>query len=243
MTLRILASLALFLSYNTLAAALVVQIPTQNVLFEYTQPVRLSEVIQDIKDNTNDYSDAFYIANQLFDKNQQQKVIELKTSVITRLRLLDGPNSVLANTMIKQIESWNIGYRLFIPLDHDEILIQEKLNPILLGEYELIFPKRNHISYIEGLVETPSTVDVSNFPLLSEAVNTVKRLTGANDSFAWVIYPDGHTSKLGYAYWNNNGTQLPSNTSVFVGFNTDSKFINSLEKDIVKLISMRKVSQ
>ena len=52
---RILALLALFLSINAFANKLIVQVPQQSVLFEYKNPARLSQVIQDVKENTNSY--------------------------------------------------------------------------------------------------------------------------------------------------------------------------------------------
>ncbi|CAM3727998.1 capsule biosynthesis GfcC D2 domain-containing protein [Vibrio aquimaris] len=237
---RILALLALFLSINVFANKLIVQVPQQSVLFEYKNPARLSQVIQDIKENTNSYSDAYFIANQLFDKAQLNKAIGLKESVLKRLSQLEGENAVLASTLIKQIESWQVGYRLFIPLDYDEIRIKNNLDPKLSGEYELAFPKRNHFSYIVGLVEKPSEIDISNSPSLSDAISIAQPLAGADKSFVWLIYPDGHTTKSGYAYWNNSQTHLPPSTVIFVGFDSGSQFIRSLEKDIIKLISMRK---
>ncbi len=231
----------LFSVSEAVAQSLVVSIPDEKIQLEYPQPVRLEKVLADTIDKNPANSPLTYsIANQLFDQNRKQQALALKTSVLQRLSNIDSSLHNEAQTLSKQIQSWDVGYRLFIPLDYDQTRLMPEFNPMLKGQYELLMPKRDNNVLIEGLISSPKTMPLSTFKSIAELSSQVSRLPNADKSHLWVIYPDGKIIRTGYAYWNKEHIQLAPNSRVFFGFSSESESITSLEKDIITLLSMRK---
>ena len=228
------------------ADTLKVELPIQGAILQYEEAERLETVLSDAIAHSQTLSPASYpLANQLFNRNKQSAAQQLKSNVLEQLeqRKHHRDNDASLDILIEQIKRWAVGYRESLSLDIDKVRIQADHNPLLAGEYELITPQRIEQIQIEGLLFRPQTVAFASSPTLSEALEQTDMLSTASSSYAWVIYPDGHYIKAGYAYWNNENTHLTPGTVVFVGFNSDDSELKRLEENIVKLISMRKGSQ
>ena len=67
------------------------------------------------------------------------------------------------------------------------------------------------------------------------------RLSGADRSYAWVIYPDGRTQKVPVAYWNKRHVEPMPGSIIFVGL--DDAFWSSepeaLNVDILHTLTQR----
>ncbi len=241
-----------FLFYLTLASlpisgasaeTLTVQLPNEQIALEYTHPVRLHQVLSDATNNLQSSSLSSYpIANQLFNLKKEPEAHDVKISVLNALSEIEGTPGLKISTdiLIEQIKRWDIGHREFVSLDLDMVRDYADLNPRLLGEYELLIPHRQNRITIEGLVFSPKVVDFSSTNKLSDLLNQVQVLSTGDDSYAWIIYPDGYYKKVGYAYWNNEESNLAPGSVVFIGFDSETPELKELEQKIVKLISMRK---
>lgn len=237
-------SLTLFPAFSGFASALKVEILGENYSLEYPEPMRLAHVLTDTVKHSRNHSPFTYpIANQLFNVEKEPQAQQIKTEVLKKLTLLSSSSAdrISANILIEQIKRWDIGYREMVSLDLDQVRDQPSKNPMLSGHYELLLPQRSNKVYIEGLLFHPYAREFDAANKLSDILTDTQIPSSANDSFAWVIYPDGSFIKAGYAYWNDEKINLTPGSIVFIGFNSSKKNLEALEEMIVKLISMRKV--
>lgn len=237
-------SLTLFPAFSGFASALKVEVLDESYSLEYPEPMRLAHVLTDTVKHSRTHSPFVYpIANQLFNVEKESQAQQIKTEVLKQLALLNTSSSerISANILIEQIKRWDIGYREMISLDLDQVRDQPSKNPMLSGHYQLVLPHRNNKIYIEGLLFHPYTQEFDATQKLSDILTDTQIPSSANDSYAWVIYPDGSFIKAGYAYWNDEKTNLTPGSIVFIGFNASKKNLEALEEMIVELISMRKV--
>lgn len=235
--------LAALPALGAMANPLIVQLPNERIALEYPLPVRLDQVLADAAKNLKSNSPSSYpISNQLFNLSKSIEAQEDKLSVLKTLSELQAPSGlrVSSEILFEQVKRWDIGYREFLPLDLDLVRDHPELNPRLLGEYELLIPSRKNVIIIEGLLFKPRVVEFSSAHKLSELLDHAQTLSTASNSYAWIIYPDGHYERFGYAYWNNQNPNLVPGSVVFVGFKSEAPELMELERKIVKLISMRK---
>jgi hypothetical protein len=246
-TALIFSACSLITASNASAQALKVNLPSTDIALEYAQPQRLDQVFTDVIAQKPSPSPVnFPIANQLFNLEKQEQTEQFKQQVLKKLAALasgSGKQKESIGILIKQIKEWPVGYRESITLDFDEIRLQAKANPMLSGEYEFIIPGRSNTVSFEGLLFSPQQVEFQSDQSLNDYLRKLNLLSSAHPSYAWVIYPDGHYIKAGYAYWNNDNTQLTPGSVVFLGYNSDASEIQNIETDIVKLIRMRKGTQ
>ncbi|WP_083181287.1 capsule biosynthesis GfcC family protein [Vibrio scophthalmi] len=227
------------------ANALTINIPQEEIKLEYSQPVRLEQVFADVISQSNRNTTAltqYAVGNKLFNIDKQPQSQQLKQQVINELQSLAAENSAnqaSVDILVEQIKSWNVGYREELTLDLDHIRIQPQANPMLNGHFELVTTTRTPQFSIEGLLTVPQSIELGPDKTLSHYLEPLAQLSSAHPSYAWVVYPDGHYKRVGYAYWNNENTALIPGTVVFLGYNSDSASTLELEERIVKLISMR----
>lgn len=236
-------SCSLFLPFS-FAAALKVNLPADQIALEYPQPVRLEQVFNDIiQQATHTLPSRYPLANQLFNLDKQQQAESQKQAVLNDLEILTTDQHISlepAGIIRQQIQEWDISYREFTQLDFDLIRTQTHANPMLDGHFELVAPKRLQRLSFEGLLFSPQQVEFDSSISLATYLQKMNRLSSAHPSYVWVIYPNGDYARVGYAYWNDQGTQLTPGTTVFIGFNSEAKEVQQLEERIVQLITMRR---
>lgn len=234
----------LFVSFGAHANAVSVQIPSEKITLNYQEPIRLAQVLSDsIRHSQNASIEFFPLINQLFNLDKEHIALELKADVMTQLNKLSNetPNfQSSVDILIEQIKRWDVGYRENVDLDIDAVRISIEKNPKLTANYELLIPKQPETISLEGLFFQPSPKKFNTSYSPAAYINDSLVLSSAHPSFVWVIYPDGHYKKVGYSYWNDENTSLTPGTTLFLGFNSDSSEINTLEEQIIKLITMRK---
>ncbi|WP_260338183.1 capsule biosynthesis GfcC family protein [Vibrio ponticus] len=239
-----MALLSLLLSPITHAEnQLSVLLPAEQITLSYPQPVRLEQVFNDAISHSKATSPLeFPLANQLINLDKQTQAEEFKQNVLTQIvQQLRVNNS--KQSLIKQVTNWQVGYRELISLDFDVIRSQANANPMLSGNFEFVTNKRSATISIEGLVVQPQALKFKADSSLSDYIQQVNESDNVHPSYAWVIYPDGHFVRAGYAIWNNENIQLTPNSVIFLGSNSDSAETIKLEEQIVTLITMRKNAQ
>lgn len=225
-------------------ASVNVTIPTEKIVLTYKQPVRLERVLADSLTH-NQYNSAlsYPLANQLFNQDKEQQAVKMKEEVLGRLVEMMNQQPTLKTSLhllIEQIKRWDVGYREFINLDYDAVRLQQSKNPMLNGHYEFIVPERKQHLLIEGLLLRTQKVDLVSGKTVAQYLSEALTLSSASSSYAWVIYPDGYSKKVGYAYWNDEKSTLAPGSTIFIGFDSESTDLLSLEEKIVALIGMRK---
>lgn len=227
------------------AAPLVIDYPQLNLSLQYPQAVRLEKALGDaqIQLNKNAYSlQDYVIANRLFNQQKKSQAEQLQRRTVSTLRVLGRGQTALSPLLdlADQVASWNVGYRERLSLDIDEVRITPASNPMLRGHFSLIAPPRSKTITIAGLIHSPSQTQVKAGNTAADYLNNALLLPGANKSFAWLIYPDGETRQIGYAYWNDERTPVPPGSTLYIGFDAPSAKLQLLEQDIVLLIGWKK---
>ncbi|GHK97265.1 hypothetical protein ECZU20_20150 [Escherichia coli] len=66
-------------------------------------------------------------------------------------------------------------------------------------------------------------------------------LSGADRSYAWVVYPDGRTQKAPVAYWNKRHVEPMPGSIIYVGLADSvwSKTPDALNADILQTLTQR----
>lgn len=244
MKLNQLCWLAILLSGHLSASSLSLTIPSEQITLNYDAPARLEQVMTDVVHHTKSRSPILYpIAIQLFDLERESDAQTLKQRVMKELGQIANADTSLKSSvgiLIEQIKRWDVGYRENLTLDIDRIRLQPKANPMIVGRYELLLPKRSKVVTFGGLLFSPQQVSLQAEQKLSDYLKQVNMLSSAHPSYAWVVYPDGHYKRVGYSYWNDESTSLTPGSYVFLGFNSESEHLLRIEEQIVKLVTMRK---
>ncbi|CAE6881251.1 hypothetical protein ACOMICROBIO_GDFFDHBD_04337 [Vibrio sp. B1REV9] len=214
-----------------------------NAQLQYQEAVRLDQVLSDalkqtaIQKQTNTFDEGY----RLFDTNKQEITDELYNSVVLRLKKLaaDDDYSTAAEQLLQQIQSYQYAYRIVTSLDIDKVRLDLSRNPKMPGDYELSLSERPSVVYLAGLA-APKPVTFSSFYDVANYLEQGKLIHQASQSFAWVIAPNGTTSKVGIAYWNNQHSHVIPGSIIFVGFDSSSSELADLEQDIISLLTMVK---
>ncbi|UTT85789.1 capsule biosynthesis GfcC family protein [Vibrio pelagius] len=124
-----------------------VELPVQGVTLNYTQPVRLEQVLNDA--NANGALGYFPLSAQLFDRNAQQQVDTLKEQVLEQLNQL-ALQEPQARSVITQLESFDYQARYFVDLDRNAVISQPEKNPLLVSK-DMSLLKNGSLSKEEAL--------------------------------------------------------------------------------------------
>lgn len=251
--------LALFMiafSASSFASVLAIHLPDEKKVLKYNQPERLEKIFADMINQREtveiEYRSAngtlaaliaYPLNNMLFNKDKESEVEQRKQTLLQRLNAYTHDHTkykASIDLLHEQISRWNVGYREFINLDYDAIRITPKNNPKLEGNFELITPKKPKTVSIEGLLFSPVTKPFIGGLTVADYLSQTTLLSSANNSNVWVIYPDGHTKQVGYAYWNDEQTLLAPGSVIFVGFNDSNDQLLDFESEIVSLLRLRK---
>ena len=128
-----------------------------------------------------------------------------------------------------------------INLDPDEVRVTEKGNPALEGDYTLWLPAQPSTITVMGLISSPGKKPFTPGRDVASYLDEQSLLSGADNSYAWVIYPDGNTQKAPVAYWNKRHVEPMPGSIIFVGFADHfwTKAYDGLNADILRSLIQR----
>ena len=110
---------------------LTVGLPMQGITLQYSQPTRLEQVLTDA--NANGALGYFPLSAQLFDRNAQPQVENVKQQVLDKLKHL-ALQEPQAKSVIEQLESFDYQARYFVELDQNAVMSQADKNPLLVSK-------------------------------------------------------------------------------------------------------------
>lgn len=168
-----------------------------------------------------------------------------KQAVLTRLAALSaeesGDDAAALNTLHQQIQALKITGRQQVNLDPDVVRVSERGNPPLQGNYSLWVGGQPAEVTLFGLISRPGKQPFMPGRDVVSYLDGQSLLSGADRSYAWVIYPDGRTQKVPVAYWNKRHVEPMPGSIIFVGL--DESFWNSepesLNADILHTLTQR----
>ena len=113
------------------APVLTVELPIQGITLQYSQPTRLEQVLTDA--NANGALGYFPLSAQLFDRNAQPQIDNVKQQVLDKLKHF-ALQEQQATSVIKQLESFDYQARYFVELDQNAVMSQADKNPLLVSK-------------------------------------------------------------------------------------------------------------
>ncbi|UPR47521.1 capsule biosynthesis GfcC family protein [Vibrio cyclitrophicus] len=118
---------------------LTVELPVQGITLQYSQPARLEQVLTDA--NANGALGYFPLSAQLFDRNAQAQVDNVKQQVLDTLERL-ALQEPQVKSVIKQLESFDYQTRYFVDLDNNAVMSQADKNPLLVSRKPTVASKK-----------------------------------------------------------------------------------------------------
>lgn len=233
-----------------------VELPIQGITLNYSQPVRLEQVLNDA--NANGALGYFPLSAQLFDRNAQQLVDSLKAKVIEQLNQL-AQQEPQVRTVIAQLESFDYQARYFLDLDRNAVISQPEKNPLLLSKdiplskgdalksdklnqaqrFDLYLIHRpTHLTMV-GAVKQAHKLKLIEHGQLDNYLSMLPEgelLDIADKSIAFVIQPDGHVDEVDYAYWNSKQAYFAPGAIVFIAFDSLPSEFSTLNQNIIELL-------
>ncbi|MFS9382551.1 capsule biosynthesis GfcC family protein [Citrobacter sp. ANG330] len=150
-------------------------------------------------------------------------------------------NAAALNALRQQIQALKVTGRQLVNLDPDIVRVSERGNPPLQGNYTLWVGGQPTEVMLFGLISRPGKQPFMPGRDVASYLEGQNRLSGADRSYAWVVYPDGRTQKVPVAYWNQRHVEPMPGSLIFVGL--DESFWSSepeaLNADILHTLMQR----
>ena len=152
-----------------------------------------------------------------------------------------GDAAAAINTLHQQVQVLKVTGRQRINLDPDVVRVSDGGNPPLQGNYTLwVGPEPTEITLF-GLVSRPGKQPFVAGRDVASYLDGQSLLSGADRSYAWVVYPDGRTQKAPVAYWNKRHVELMPGSTLFVGLADAvwSTAPDEINADILRTLTQR----
>ncbi len=166
-------------------------------------------------------------------------------ALLTRLAELAADSSAddaaAINALRQQIQALKVTGRQKINLDPDIVRVAERGNPPLQGNYTLwVGPPPSTVTLF-GLISRPSKQPFTPGRDVASYLSGQNLLSGADRSYAWVVYPDGRTQKAPVAYWNKRHVEPMPGSIIYVGLADSvwSETPDALNADILQTLTQR----
>ncbi|WP_369938302.1 capsule biosynthesis GfcC family protein [Mangrovibacter phragmitis] len=171
----------------------------------------------------------------------QQEHQQLLADLDALARDEGGDSGAAIQALRAQLALVKVTGRQLVRLDPDWLRLHSQQNVPLEGQYQLWLPAQPNTVTILGLVSKPETVAFTPGKSVADYLDDQSLLSGAERSYAWVIYPDGSTEKVPVAYWNKRHIEPSPGSLIFVGFGSHlfSSSWDELNKRILTSLTHR----
>ncbi|UOE80929.1 capsule biosynthesis GfcC family protein [Vibrio splendidus] len=160
---------------------LTVELPVQGITLQYSQPTRLEQVLTDA--NANGALGYFPLSAQLFDRNAQPQIDNVKKQVLDKLKHFSSQEPQ-AKSVIKQLESFDYQARYFVELDQNAVMSQADKNPLLVSKKPTVASKQSAMASKQQATAlkkpaSPKSTEQQHFELYLTARPTSVNVVGA----------------------------------------------------------------
>lgn len=167
-------------------------------------------------------ADSWWPAAVIAEKQATATAQQQKQDLLAQLDALaadeSGDDAAAIRALRQQLKALNITGRQFVSLDPDKVRLGRRSNPPLEGQYSLwVGPQPTTVS-VFGLVSRPGKTAFVPEKDVAAYLDGMDLLSGADRSYAWVVYPDGRSEKAPVAYWNKRHIEPMPGSIIFVGF-------------------------
>lgn len=212
----------------------------------HTQPVKLTDAqrLVDLVAQPR-LADSWWPGAVIAERQATQVAEQRHQVLLARLDALaaddSGDDAAAIRSLRRQLEAIKVTGRQLVPLDPDVVRMRPRANPPLEGEYSLwVGPQPTTITVV-GLIDSPGKKPFTPGRDVADYLDDMNRLSGADRSYAWLVYPDGRTQKVPIAYWNKRHVEPMPGSTLFVGFG-ESVWTNkweALNDDILHSLTHR----
>jgi hypothetical protein len=201
----------------------------QSLTLQYEQAPRLVQVIQDSLLSSEQFTikqqpkAIYWLSAGLYDSKTkiqfQQKQQQVLNSLKTQYTDMGQPQNINA---LKSLSSWissnKFIKREFILLDFDSIRLKQELNPKLASQYLLILPTKPDYVVVLGGVEKNGLQAFKANQQAATYLDLAMPISDSENSFAWVIQPDGQIENHPIAYWNQHHIDIAPGAIIYLYF-------------------------
>lgn len=150
---------------------------------------------------------------------QQQAVLKDLSLLATYWQQHDEAELAHAALQLnQQLQQLHLTGRFELPVDPDISLAPSGANPVLQGDYQLYLAPRRSQIYLAGLIGRPGEAPVLPAAGLREYWKKLDRLSGSDDTGAYLISPSGKSEWIPVAIWNERHVEAMPGATLFVGF-------------------------
>lgn len=121
----------------------------------------------------------------------------------------------------REIASLHTAGRIHTRLDPDLVNLRNEYNRPLRGSYTLYLSEYTDVLYLVGFINSKSSVMLKSGWSVEQYISDIKLLSGADNSYAYLIAGNGEWQKVPVAYWNKRHIEPASGSTLFVGFSPD----------------------
>ena len=132
-----------------------------------------------------------------------------------------------------------LGQRVNQPLDLDLVRITDAYNPVIDGDFLLVLPPRPTTVTVVGAVAQIGEQAWQSRASSKDYLKHAGLLDNAEDSFVWIIQPDGNAIKQPIAYWNHQAQDIAPGAILFVEFSELFADHAELNNNIIELLKNR----
>lgn len=132
-----------------------------------------------------------------------------------------------------------LGQRVNQPLDLDLIRITDAYNPIIDGQFLLVLPPRPTTITVVGAVAQTGEQKWVSRTSSKDYLKQAGLLENAENSFVWIIQPDGNAIRQPIAYWNHQAQDIAPGATLFVEFSGLFDDYSTLNNNIIELLKNR----
>lgn len=117
--------------------------------------------------------------------------------------------------------------------------ITDAYNPVIDGDFLLVLPPRPTTVTVVGAVAQTGEQAWQSRASSKDYLNQAGLLDNAEDSFVWIIQPDGNAIKQPIAYWNHQAQDIAPGAILFVEFTALFADHAELNNNIIELLKNR----
>ncbi|WP_445773112.1 capsule biosynthesis GfcC family protein [Shewanella sp.] len=216
------------------------------VALRYEHAPRLTQVVKDAMLHTDVIANAepqpiYWLGSALYDISTQRLFQQKQTNILNLLKTqyedIDKPNNIKA---LKSLSSWVANNqfleRQFIPLDYDAIRLKNELDPLLAGKYLLALESKPQDILVLGAVAQNGPQPFVVRQGASQYLDKAQPLAHSENSFAWLIQPDGKQQKYPIAYWNQQHIDIAPGAIIYLDFDGVRDNEPALNQQILELL-------
>ncbi|WP_064605376.1 capsule biosynthesis GfcC family protein [Photobacterium sp. J15] len=225
---------------------------TKHIKLSYQAPVRLQQVLADSITNLSklplNQSQAEQISTNakiywqgaallVAKTNSAQKTVLDKLDAISNHWQAQERQAVLnLQTFLKKEQ---IGQRVFNSLDYDQVRIDLTQNPLISQDITVILPPRPNSVWIVGAVDKPQELSWRERWGADKYLAQSSPINNADNSYAWVIQPDGKVEQHPVAYWNRKHSDIAPGAIIYLGFTSLPDELETLNEELINLLRNR----